>query len=105
MECGRVDCLNYSINLSHLSDPLKSTHPSPYFNLPSFSSIYLLKSSIVHTRIPHFLPNSKQSSLLIILPPFNSGTPSTPSPSVTSSQIKAAGSFPANLHISTAASV
>lgn len=52
---------------SSLPDP--SSPYATFPNTPSFSSIYLTKSSIVQTLIPHFLPNSKHSSLLII-PPF-----------------------------------
>ena len=74
-------------------------------SLPSFSSIHVTISSIVHTLIPHFLPNFKQSSVRIMPPPTSSGRPSTLSPSLIISQITPTGCLPASLQRSTAASV
>lgn len=76
------------------------------FVTPSVFSKYSTKSSMVHTLIPHFFPNRKHPSRLII--PFSpriSATPSTISPSSTSSAITPAGAFPASRQNSTAASV
>lgn len=68
-------------------------------------STYSTKSSIVHTLNPHFCPNRKQPSLLIIPPPFLRATPSTSSPSSTISPMTPAGCFEASRQNSTAASV
>ena len=61
--------------------------------------------SIVHTLIPHLLPNSKHSSPLIIPPSLLSVLPSTSSPSFTSSHKAPAGRLSANRHSSMVASV
>lgn len=75
--------------------------PSLKFSASTWST----KSSIVHTFNPHFRPNFKHASLLIMPPSILSADPSTSSPSSTSSHITPAIGLPASRQNSTAASV
>ena len=72
---------------------------------PPPASRYSTRASIVHTLIPHLLPNRKHPSLLIMPPPLTSVFPPTSSPALTSSQRAPAGLLPASLQNSTVASV